>query len=181
MTIEHPHSPNSGPEAVEELAGHISDALAHLLEDGYHPHRLAEASLIAALPLLIEVTRTPTIEACLKSLAARFDGNALRAATPKQASTAEAIRKVQINDEKSLVQFIASSIADHLQKLLDVGENPGHVADAAIAAGVAMRLDVSGPLAVSEQLTGLAKRAAMDAVVDWAKRDAAKQSPKNLN
>ena len=181
MTMEHAHTPESGPEAVEALANQISDTLAELLEDGHHPHRLAEASLIAALPLLIEVTKAPTIEACLKSLAARFDGNELRAATPNQAKAAEAVRKAHLNDERSLMQFIATSIAGHLQQLLDAGENPGHVADAAIAAGVAMRMDVSGPLAVSQQLTGLAKQAAMNAVADWARRDAAQQPRKKLN
>ena len=78
MTIEHAHTPESGPEAVEALANQISDTLAELLEDGHHPHRLAEASLVASLPLLIEVTRAETIEACLLSLAARFEGNQLR-------------------------------------------------------------------------------------------------------
>ena len=180
MTIEHPHSPEAGPEAVEALASEISNTFADLLEDGWHPHRVAEASLVASLPLLIEVTRAPTIEACLLALAARFEGNAIRAATALPSGSPAPAPKPAVNDDKSLVQFIATSIADHLQQLLDVGENPGHVADAAIAAGASLRLKVSGPLLLSQQLTGLAKQAAMDAVTDWARRDAESQ-PSKLN
>lgn len=65
---------------VETLAHRLADRLAEELEDGAHPVTLAEAALIAFLPLALEVTRAGTIEDCLLSLAARFDGNAVRVA-----------------------------------------------------------------------------------------------------
>lgn len=71
----------SNPAAqVECLAHAIGDALDGLHATGASPHAVAEAAFLAALPWLLEVTRTGTIEACLLSLAARFDGNAIRTA-----------------------------------------------------------------------------------------------------
>ena len=63
---------------VETLAGRISDSLLEEIDAGIHPVVVAEAAFLAALPLLLEATRAPTIEACLVSLAGRFDGNDLR-------------------------------------------------------------------------------------------------------
>ena len=63
---------------VETLAGRLSDRLLDEIDTGTHPVMVAEAAFLAALPLLLEATRAPTIEACLASLAARFDGNQLR-------------------------------------------------------------------------------------------------------
>ena len=63
---------------VEILAGRLSDRLLDEIDTGTHPVMVAEAAFLAALPLLLEATRAPTIEACLASLAARFDGNQLR-------------------------------------------------------------------------------------------------------
>ena len=65
---------------VETLAGRLSDRLLDEIDTGTHPVMVAEAAFLAALPLLLEATRAPTIEACLASLAARFDGNQLRRA-----------------------------------------------------------------------------------------------------
>ena len=63
---------------VETLAGRLSDRLLDEIDTGTHPVMVAEAAFLAALPLLLEATRAPTIEACLASLAARFDVNQLR-------------------------------------------------------------------------------------------------------
>ena len=68
----------NSPEVVAVLSKALTEAYNRLLEEGVHPHRVAEAAIMASLPLLIEVTRAPTIEACLSGLAARFDGNTLR-------------------------------------------------------------------------------------------------------
>lgn len=63
---------------VEGLANQFGAVLDGLLDAGVHPHRVAEAALLAFLPLAMEVTRAPTIEDCLLTLAAKFDGNAVR-------------------------------------------------------------------------------------------------------
>ena len=78
-TIPLPAAP-APSSPVETLAGRLSDRLLDEIDTGTHPVMVAEAAFLAALPLLLEATRAPTIEACLASLAARFDGNQLRRA-----------------------------------------------------------------------------------------------------
>lgn len=85
------------------------------------------------------------------------------------------------NPDVAAVQRLTVELADHLQQLMDAGANPGHVADAAMAAGMGLRLRVSGPLTASRQLSALAKRAALDAVVEWAMREHAKAHPNSVN
>ncbi|WP_395664204.1 hypothetical protein [Aestuariivirga sp.] len=70
------------------------------------------------------------------------------------------------------VERLSAAIADYLQELLNQGHNCGAVADAAVMAGASLRLHASGPLATSQILSTLAKRFAVDAVTDWALREA---------
>lgn len=86
-----------------------------------------------------------------------------------------------MQDDKTKVEHLSRSLADHLQQLIDAGENAGHVADAAIAAGASLRLQTSGPLILSQLLTGLAKRAAIQAVVDWGMKERARAHPPSTN
>lgn len=81
------------------------------------------------------------------------------------------------NADVAAVKELTTKLADHLQALMDDGANPGLIADAAIAAGLGLRLRLSGPLTLSRQLSGLAKRAALDAVIEWGMREHAKLHP----
>ena len=71
-------SSQSPPTGVIALTNQFSELSDALLDQGVHPFLVAEAALCAFLPLALEVTRSPTIEAALLTLAARFNGNELR-------------------------------------------------------------------------------------------------------
>ncbi|MBI2719556.1 MAG: hypothetical protein HY245_03945 [Rhizobiales bacterium] len=63
---------------LEDIAHELSDHVLDLLDAGNSPHVVCEAALLAAIPILLEVTKLPTIEAMFGYLAASFDGNVRR-------------------------------------------------------------------------------------------------------
>jgi hypothetical protein len=61
--------------SVEYLANEFADLAQRLLDEGQHPHDVAEAVFLASLPILMEVTRQPTVEDLMLHIASRFGGN----------------------------------------------------------------------------------------------------------
>ena len=68
------------PAHLDGLVNQFCGLVDALLEAGVHPYHVAEASLLAGLPLFMEVTRAGTMEDALLCLASKFDGNQLRRA-----------------------------------------------------------------------------------------------------
>lgn len=65
--------------------------------------------------------------------------------------------------DRLTVEAFSQRIADHLQRLIDEGGNPGLVGDAAILAGSSLRLHCTGPAMLAATLDTLARRFEADA------------------
>ncbi len=73
-----------------------------------------------------------------------------------------------MQDNKIILEHLRRCLADYMRELIESGEQPCHVASAAIAAGATLRLEVSGPLLAAQELLDHAKVSALDATIALA-------------
>ncbi len=86
-----------------------------------------------------------------------------------------------MNDHPITADYLRKHIAEILHSLIENGDPPQAVADAAIAVGAALRQEVSGPLSAAQHLLDQARLAAMDAGLALVAQHDPKPFLKSLN